>query len=68
MNTINVKNCRDCPFSEATIGNKDEVQWANCMFPGEAHANYKIDSYYENYKVPKWCPLKKDKLLIQWKQ
>lgn len=57
---IKVTNCKNCPFSEygITLNNND---YANCLFPSMLGTNhiYKIDSYYKNYKSPKWCPLKK---------
>lgn len=56
---IKVKNCKNCPFIEYD----DYV--ANCLAPVEIHlGKYKVDTYFKNYKSPKWCPLKKNNRLI----
>lgn len=65
---IEVKNCRSCPFSESEnlTGVKE---FYNCLAPVEIHVGmYQIDSYYKNYKSPKWCPLKKQSLKIEFKK
>ena len=61
---IKVKNCRNCPFSEAVMGEHEKVEYANCLAPSQIHVHYKIDSYYINRKSPKWCPLNNTQLII----
>lgn len=64
--TIQVKNCRNCPFSEATIDTDGEtILYAECYAPVQVHDKYKIDSYYRDFKTPKWCPLYKGNLSIE---
>ncbi len=65
MNTleIKVKNCRTCPFSTVEVG--IDVRTYECIAPAQIHKGYyKIDSYYKNYKLPKFCPLKLQSLKI----
>lgn len=52
-------------------GNKlDGVNWTyDCLAPIEIHKGiYRINSYVKNYKSPKWCPLKKQSLKIEFKK
>ncbi len=61
---ITVTTCRNCPFSEAEL-NEGRV-YANCYAPAEIHkGKYKIDSYWKNHKLPKFCPLKTCKIIIE---
>lgn len=54
---IKVKNCRNCPFSEVTNMGYDQIIFS-CLAPTQIHkGHYNINSYYRNYKRPKWCPL-----------
>lgn len=60
---IKVKNCRECPFSDAIFedGGRHNLKFANCLAPVEIHVDYEIDEFYKNYTSPEWCPLKKYK-------
>mgnify|MGYP003402537912 FL=1 len=61
---IKVKNCRNCPFSVAKF-QEGKIIYVNCYAPTQIHKGYyKIDSYYKNYKLPKFCPLKLQSLKI----
>lgn len=61
---IKVKNCRNCPFSEVVNIGYDQKSYS-CLAPAQIHKGYyKIDSYYKNYKLPKFCPLKLQSLKI----
>ena len=62
--TITVKNCRSCPFVEHSFHGNVGPKHANCMAPVQIHVKYNVDSYFKNYKSPKWCPLKNKNLLI----
>lgn len=57
---IKVKNCKECPFSDAVFKN-EILQFANCLAPVEIHVEYDIDQFYMDYTSPEWCPLKKYK-------
>lgn len=64
---ITVKSCKSCVFSQFdfTMGFDGH---ATCLAPTSIHkGNYIINSYYKNYKSPKWCPLKENKLIIEHK-
>lgn len=60
---IKVKNCRNCPWMEATWGDR-KLQYANCLHP--TTTKYKIDSYWKNWKSPEWCELKKEDITISY--
>ena len=65
--TIEVKNCKSCPFSEYYPKTDNHNEYANCLAP--INTKYNIDSYYKNYKSPKWCPLKQqEQLIIKFKK
>lgn len=65
---IIVKNCRNCPFSEANFQNNQ----FNCFAPIELNIEngiltdwkYNIKSYWKKYSKPKWCPLINKELKI----
>lgn len=64
---IEVKNCRNCCFA-AVLYNDNSISCV-CEAPGEIHeGNYRIDSYYKSYKSPRFCPLKKQSLKIEFKK
>lgn len=55
---IKVKNCRNCPFPTVEFGDNRKIHYATCYAPTQIHKeHYNINSYYKNYKRPKWCPL-----------
>ena len=65
---IEVTNCKNYPFSEAEYnGSKDAFVGSFCLHPSEEKEGLKTDSYYQNYKSPNWCPLKKEDLNIKFK-
>ena len=66
--TIEVTNCKNCPFSEAefSILGKEFIG-SFCLHPSKDKQGLKTDSYYQNYKSPGWCPLKKEDLTIKFK-
>ena len=66
METITVKNCKSCPFSYYEIDEDCKTEYANCLHPISKDRKYNINSYYKNYKSPKWCGLKQHDLLIKF--
>lgn len=63
---ITVEKCIGCPFS--SFEQIDElVSHANCLAPPKIHHKYNIDIHYKRNTSPSWCPLKKQDLLITFK-
>ncbi len=60
MKYIKVTNCKGCPFSMAEVYNTHIS--CDCLHP--LQQSKPIDSYYREYKMPKWCPLKENPITI----
>lgn len=61
---IKIKNCKNCCFSSARFI-EEKLENSFCFAPGVIHeGKYDINSYYKNYKKPKWCPLNNKELKI----
>lgn len=66
---IEVKNCKNCVFVEVEkLQELDKCSYF-CLAPGQVHSGiYDIEYYFNNYKSPNWCPLKKQSLKIEFKK
>jgi len=74
--TYIIKNCLDCPFSYTEYDdyalNLDTMEICNLAVNLNINDHFinvynRIDEENIKHKIPKWCPLKKESLLLKLK-